>query len=771
MRFAQSPLVVGGGLVRGCVRLASHTRVLPRPYPSLSLVGSTHTIPLNRFRLSNPSWRSLSSCADERTPAADVGELPLRRGINTGVTVFNSLSGKMDPLFTSTGARELTWYTCGPTVYDHSHVGHARNYVCVDILQRVLRSHFSVIVHHLVGVTDIDDKIVNRFDELKSKQNLDGKDTPSQLAKWFEHAFFDDLDNLGVLPPFAISRVSEHIPEIVTFIQTLIDNGFAYVDNHPTSSASTGVYFDVHQYVKKTEHVYPQMARSRDVKAEEENSNLNGKRHPEDFALWKSTSGSETAIGEVVSWDSPWGHGRPGWHIECSAMTKSTFGNTLDVHAGGIDLKFPHHDNEVAQCLAHSPASPEWAKYFLHIGHLHIAGKKMSKSLKNFITVQDMLQKYTSSQFRLFCLQHRYRKDIEYSDDSMNNAVALERKLVEFFSSVDGVGKYVKERYLKQSGDAGGNEAAACAHRKWGVKERELYDCTKHTMGKVQRFLADDINTPGAISVLSDLVDHANRYLNTLSYENDTCASMERRVLQSGGYPSLSAVGEFSSATSPALTQASVDTLRYIANYLDDTLQSFGLCLNPTAGRAQESMGEKGTKQHADDLAYIRDALREALSGRGGATSTTELWHLSDVIRDELLLRIGYRVRDVTSSQSIVMPQLRPDEVATKTDEGSASSSAAKVPTPKRLSKVPLSGDVPAHHMFGSNRDKHGTVGIVSPQQQHWEDDNGRPMFTAFEESSGMPTHDAEGATLTKSGRKRLQKLYEKQLERNLNRQ
>lgn len=284
----------------------------------------------------------------------------------TGVRVINSLLNhdRLVPLKTR-APHTLTWYTCGPTVYDHAHLGHARNYVTVDILLRVLKEFFRVDVHHVLGMTDIDDKILNRARE----QHV----SPVALARQFEREFFADMRALNVQPPSVVTRVSEHVPEIQQFVAQIARNGYAY------EAASASVYFDVRAF--QQQHRYGKLKPELHLAPESDPDQAGSeKRAARDFALWKAQDG-----------------GRPGWHVECVAMSHAILGQHFDVHSGGIDLKFPHHNNEVAiadaylsgaSCQHASEAAHEWVNYFVHVGHLNIRGLKMSKSLKNFITIK-----------------------------------------------------------------------------------------------------------------------------------------------------------------------------------------------------------------------------------------------------------------------------------------------------------------------------------------------------------------------------------------------
>lgn len=232
--------------------------------------------------------------------------------------------------------KEITWYACGPTVYDSAHLGHARTYVATDILRRIICDYFKVPLKFAMGITDIDDKIIKKGKEKNFVNNEDFR----KLAADLEIEFLQDMDALNVRRPDAILRVTEHIPDIITFVNNLIEKKHAYV-------AGDGVYFDLSSMPSIQK--YDKFGCANVAEAEEEDnitaeaSDRVTKRNPRDFALWKITNPSDPG------WSSPWGYGRPGWHIECSAVTHSYFGEELDIHSGGVDLKFPHHTNEIAQ--------------------------------------------------------------------------------------------------------------------------------------------------------------------------------------------------------------------------------------------------------------------------------------------------------------------------------------------------------------------------------------------------------------------------------------
>lgn len=276
-----------------------------------------------------------------------------------------------------------------------------------------------------MNITDIDDKIIR-------EANAQGKPF-NHFSRHFETEFFDDMKRLNVELPDVVTRVSEFVPEIVTFIDKIIKNGYAY-------EANGSVYFNVVKYNDSDKHSYaklePKSAMDTEKVLEGEGVFTTDLESTEkvnkfDFALWKKSKEGEP------SWDSPWGKGRPGWHIECSCMAAEFFKEwPIDIHSGGIDLRFPHHDNEIAQSEAYYECD-QWINYFLHTGHLHIAGKKMSKSLKNFITIKHILTEYSARQVRFLFLLHQWDSLMNYTTEkSMPEAVEKERQFAEFFKTI-----------------------------------------------------------------------------------------------------------------------------------------------------------------------------------------------------------------------------------------------------------------------------------------------------------------------------------------------
>ncbi|XP_023954565.2 probable cysteine--tRNA ligase, mitochondrial [Bicyclus anynana] len=326
-------------------------------------------------------------------------------GNPTGAYVYNCVAEEKVPIILN-DPTIATWYSCGPTVYDSAHIGHACCYVKLDIIQRILKSFFKIKLVTAMGVTDIDDKII--------KKGIETKTDFRTVAKKFEHEFWMDMSSLNVEKPMIVTRVSDHMNSISQFVKGLIDSGIGYV----TEDGS--VYFDTSKYP-----AYGKLQRMQD--GGEPTAEV--KRNKMDFAIWKGQKPGEP------SWQTDWGEGRPGWHIECSAMVSKLFGSQLDFHAGGIDLQFPHHENEEAQsCAYHN--TRQWANYWIHVGHLNLKDTKMSKSLQNTISIPSIVNKYSADAFRMACLMSNYRYSMEFSDEVMLTAEDVLNKFKFFLKDV-----------------------------------------------------------------------------------------------------------------------------------------------------------------------------------------------------------------------------------------------------------------------------------------------------------------------------------------------
>ncbi len=371
--------------------------------------------------------------------------------------IYNTMASRKEE-FVPQGDTVLM-YVCGITPYDNSHLGHAMSYIYFDVIRRYLK-YRGYKVKFVQNVTDIDDKIINRANQLKVSQ--------SELAEKFAQSFFEDLTALNVLPADVYPRATQEIPKIIEVIQGLVDKGFAY-------PSRGDVYFRVRKlgdYGKLSHRTLDSMMAGARVESGEE------KEHPMDFVLWKGAKPGEP------QWPSHWGPGRPGWHIECSAMSLKYLGETIDIHGGGQDLIFPHHENEIAQSESFTGKKP-FVKYWMHNALLQLGEEKMSKSLGNLITIKDALQKHNADSLRIFFLSGHYRSPITYSTDN-----------------VESTGRGAER--LRQ---------AAFAESVEGAKEGNLaLDSYK------QRFIEamdDDFNTAQAVAVMFDLVRDINRTIES----------------------------------------------------------------------------------------------------------------------------------------------------------------------------------------------------------------------------------------------------------------
>ncbi|XP_072153277.1 cysteine--tRNA ligase, mitochondrial isoform X1 [Bemisia tabaci] len=390
-------------------------------------------------------------------------------GFPTEIRIYSSFTKELEP-FILNEKGIVKWYSCGPTVYDKAHIGHACCYMKFDIIRRILEDFFNLKVHYIMGVTDIDDKIILKANVLRENFKT--------LAKLYEFEFFSDLRKLNILPPHTIARVSDHILEIQNCVDELMKKEVAY------SAPDGSVYFDTQKY-----GCYGKLYWTPEENLSEPNSPH--KKHPLDFALWKGMKPNEPF------WETPWGCGRPGWHIECSVMASKYFGSQIDIHSGGIDLLFPHHENEEAQCCAYHNIS-QWVNYWIHSGHLFLKGTtKMSKSLENTIDVDECLEKYTPNDFRFMCLLSRYRNSLEYESDIMNKAISLRKK---FGTFLENTSDFIRS-----------------LHNQGNVDEVKLFKALQETEENVRSALANDFNTVRAMSLLTDIVSLTNNMIQAES--------------------------------------------------------------------------------------------------------------------------------------------------------------------------------------------------------------------------------------------------------------
>ncbi len=347
-----------------------------------------------------------------------ISEAKIYGGI-VALTIFNTMTRKKEP-FEPLRPGKVGIYVCGITAYDRCHIGHARSAVVFDVVVRYLRQK-GLDVTFVRNFTDIDDKIINRAQE----EGID----PGELAEREIDHFYQDMDSLLVLRADIEPRATRHIPEIIALISTLIEKGFAY-------EAAGDVYFAVRRfpsYGALSKRNLEELRSGARIKPGEK------KRDPLDFALWKAAKPGEP------KWDSPWGPGRPGWHIECSAMSMKYLGTTIDIHGGGLDLAFPHHENERAQSEA--ATGKTFVRFWMHNGFVTIKGEKMSKSLGNFITIKDILTHFHPEALRLFLLSKHYRSPLDYSPEALKESTAaLDRCYKALFEAQTVVNLPIKKK-------------------------------------------------------------------------------------------------------------------------------------------------------------------------------------------------------------------------------------------------------------------------------------------------------------------------------------
>lgn len=417
-------------------------------------------------------------------------------GHHTGIFFQNTLSREINELILPEDRPKLLkWYICGPTVYNSSHLGHARTYLTFDIIRRILENHFNINVFYQCNITDVDDKIIKRANELGT--------TIYGICRKYEAEFLDDLKSLNIKAPTAITRVTEYIDEIIAFIQRIIDHGFAY----PSMGS---VYFDVNAYMAAG-HVYPKLNPSAWGNTELLNegeglsmkNRVEEKHSPVDFALWKATKPGEPSES---SWEAPWGAGRPGWHIECSAMGTSVLGENFDLHTGGQDLIFPHHDNELAQSEA-ATGLFQCVNYFMHAGHLRINGDIMSKSKMNFTTIRDALKIYSPNQLRMLFTLVSYSSALEYSAQFMDNAIGLDRRLT---TCIQAAAEALKADLIMR--DEAAKKAETVPH-KWRNIEWDLHNAVADAVLAIDKAYRNNFDYPTARERVFAVVDQINKYL------------------------------------------------------------------------------------------------------------------------------------------------------------------------------------------------------------------------------------------------------------------
>ncbi len=478
-------------------------------------------------------------------------------------TIYNTLTRAKEP-FEPKEPGHVRMYVCGPTVYDLSHIGHARVYVAFDIISRFLRRHYKVT--YVRNYTDVDDKIIKRARETRV--------AAEKVSERYIAAFRADMASLGCASPDVEPKVTQTIPDIVALIETLIAKGIAYVAGGDVMYAVS----DFEGYGKLSKRTLEDMEAGARVEVN------TAKRHPMDFVLWKAAKPDEP------KWPSPWGEGRPGWHIECSAMSHKYLGDGFDLHGGGRDLIFPHHENEIAQSEAAYGGT--YVHTWLHNGLVNIDNEKMSKSLGNFFTIAQVLEKFDAQTLRYYLLSTHYRSPINFSDASLKEAEARVRYFYETLAKIAA--------HLATLQDAGAADQSS----------------HPYVAGMIERFdaaMSDDFNTPQAVGDLSEAFKIANEMLS-----RPKNVAQEARVLR-----------------------AIVDNLNNIGTVLGLFIEDPVTVLNRIDGRhvSLQGIDPKQVQKLVDDRLQARkeknfaqaDALRDELLRLGvvikdGPSGTT--WHV-----------------------------------------------------------------------------------------------------------------------------------------------
>ena len=751
-------------------------------------------------------------------------------GESRSMMLYNTLSGKVEPLSFSTTAtsKGLAWYTCGPTTYAPAHLGHARTYVCLDIIRRVLvdsvgatttttmnRSTTTDLDYSfprqplfVLNITDIDDKIIAAAAASTADSEAGGKDSNTGalsdavgLARYWEKEFWNDWDELNCLRPHVVTRVTEHVEShIVPFIERLVDNGLAYeisssVDSQlqksPSPSSnnsdadSDGVYFDVRAFndICGARTKYGKLAppaAAQDIPDVFENvKSINNesdddltiqysrtttqssrkKRDPRDFALWKKTCNTSESSAGTVAWPSPWGHGRPGWHIECSAMIEAVQERFQDsyefqVHAGGVDLKFPHHTNEIAQSEAYCMSSinkddadgtkkKEWIPHWVHTGHLHIDGLKMSKSLKNFVTIREFLDgkilgssqpeqqqqqevngddgrpvsdggafQSPSDDFRLWCLglSGSYRGPATFSVDRMKEARSIRYKILRFL--VEG------EEWIRQLEESSENmDEHKLKH--FATEDYELFQtCEDARRSGLEALRMHDLDGAEFLTQLCRMVEAGTEYIK------------KREIQSSPSEPLIAIIQDVRKLL--RLVGFTMTTTEAGLRSTDETTQSFVV---------------GGERALIDVLVQFRSvirraALREVRSPNSSSSpAIKEILRVSDEMRDKILPRRGLQLLDGDDESDeqedgwmLCLPQSQESTEEKKNDRI----------LPKKSNSTNLSM-IPLVDFF--------KVGKYEEQ------------FSAYTED-GIPTHNADGTEVSKRLHQKLMKKRRKHQER-----
>jgi cysteinyl-tRNA synthetase len=476
--------------------------------------------------------------------------------------IYNSLSRKKEE-FKSVEEGKVKMYVCGMTVYSDVHIGHARTYLAFDIIRRYFE-YLQYDVLYVQNITDVDDKII-------AAANKEGID-PIKYSERFADRCLNDLDTLGIRRANLYPKASETIPDMIGMIQQILDKGFGYV-------ADGDVYFSVDkfkEYGKLSGQKIDEMLSGARINPGEK------KQKSFDFALWKQAKSGEPF------WDSPWGKGRPGWHIECSTMSSKYLGIPFDIHGGGMDLRFPHHENEIAQ--AEAASGKKFSNYWMHIGLLTVDGEKMSKSIGNIINVKELMKRWDTEIIRMFFAQAHYRSPPDFSQKALENT----RKGLERIYRL-------KERLEQQA-----TSNHAVDENNLTQDEFQYLTNIREFKHKFEDAMNDDFNTPEAFALLFDFINKSNRYFENIEQANAAlCKLALEQLIQLGSILTLFQPKNVQRDTAELLTALQTLVLRYKDVRSDSIEENIKTLLDIR----EEARNQKNW--------HVADEIRERLEGIG----------------------------------------------------------------------------------------------------------------------------------------------------------
>ncbi|KAL9060949.1 MAG: hypothetical protein Q9162_000393 [Coniocarpon cinnabarinum] len=807
---------------------------------------------------------------------------PRRREQEPKLRIYNSLTQSKNPFVPiDTDGSKITWYACGPTVYDDSHIGHARNYVSTDIIRRILTDYFHYHVRFVMNITDVDDKIIVKAREEKLFSDFRSSATPQKaratvqeaffeflkkkfpnyvydersfaddlqryyenhvaaleasgkpltdneakmkrdvriltkaylalradtssgevhqgfwtqtqdivkpfldkslgstfnqddhapfnaISRKYEARFFEDMDQLNVRRPDLLTRVTEYGEPIVQFIQRVVDNGFAY-------EIDGSVYFSIDKFERAGcpyARLQPWNRGDAELQADGEGalSKGTGKRSDADFALWKASKPGEPA------WPSPWGKGRPGWHIECSAMASRELGQAIDIHSGGIDLAFPHHDNELAQSEAYWHMHPEkksecgdqWINYFMHMGHLHIGGHKMSKSLKNFTTIREDLKTRSPRAMRLTFLMGNWSSPMEITEGMLKEVSSWEKTITNFFLKA----KDVERRIAMSDGTA----AIASANESSEGSVR-LMSALAKAKKDTDEALADSFDTPRVMRAIIELITQYNSAEKS-SLSTTSTLEVAQWVTHMINIFGLNATGGGAPDTTVKtigwagldIPSAMSSNVYAIADFRDELRVRANRAMKDRKTGATLSNGS-ANQMSAEAVRQLADRMRQTASQSDASSKVivertesvakalsvanadvVEYLKLCDKIRDEWLWDLGVYLEDSNEEgQPAIVRPLDRELVDARQQADQRKQEKLEQDQKKQVEKARKEAEMEAKAK-------------IDPTQMFRSEER-KGEFSAWDEQ-GIPAKLADGSDLPKNKAKGLKKEWEQQKKR-----